>query len=304
MIRLLEDDQATQLRIALGMVWVWFWRGHVIEGLRALQPPVTISASTPGVTVPALIRRSVGIVLLSYLAGDYHLVTQGLTAAGQLGASTDDAGAQAYAMCTIAFFEAGAGQTAAALEHATLGYELSQRAGSPQRAAEALQSLGMAHLRYDNLAEAGRCLTAAVTQADACGYLWCAASSLWILAKVRIAEGDFPDAANRLVLMLSVCQADANLTSWLVGLISLGYVYLRRGDNELAAEITGIADRQSELIGFAPDVMDPVGTNSYRPQITTAIAAQGVSAIYTHGRSLGTDDAFRRVQEITDPNRR
>ena len=230
MIRLLEDDQATQLRIALGMVWVWFWRGHVIEGLRALQPPVTISASTPGVTVPALIRRSVGIVLLSYLAGDYHLVTQGLASAGELGASTDDAGAQAYAMCIIAFFEAGAGQTAAALEHATLGLRpvAASRFTAAGRRSPSITGNGPPAVR--DLAEAGRCLTAAVALADDCGYRWCEVSSLWILAKVRIAEGDFADAANRLVLMLSACQEDANLTSWLVGLVSLGYVYLRRGD--------------------------------------------------------------------------
>lgn len=44
------------------------------------------------------------------------------------------------------------------------------------------------------------------------------------------------------------------------GAISLGYVYFRRENLDMAADITGIANRQSELIGLGAEAMDPVET--------------------------------------------
>jgi hypothetical protein len=49
-----------------------------------------------------------------------------------------------------------------------------------------------------------------------------------------------------------------DLTSWLVGLVSEAFVLLKRGDVRQAAEMVGIANRQGQLIVFAPEAMDPV----------------------------------------------
>lgn len=283
-------DPEVHLRIAVGMVWFWYRRGHIVEGLRALEP--LSAAQDPAL----LLRGSVGRVLLSYLAGDYATLVHELGTASGLAAESQDEAAKSYALSTVAFFEANLGQIDQALRDSGVALELARSIDSPQRAADALLAMSTGYLRAGDLVESRRHSAAAVTEADACGYAWCAVASLWIGSKARITDGDFSDETQAgLARVIGDSLADRDVTSWLVGVVSAAYVLLRRGHSGHAAELAGIAHRQGQLVGFAPERMDPVETLAYLGEITGRITAEDLTARYDEGHALDTDEAFARV---------
>jgi hypothetical protein len=81
-------------------------------------------------------------------------------------------------------------------------------------------------------------------------------------------------------------------------------VFLQRGDEQRAAELTGIASGQGRRIGFAPEAMDPVETRRYLDEIMAAIRQGGLMASYERGRELDTQAAFDRAAQLISEARR
>jgi predicted ATPase/DNA-binding winged helix-turn-helix (wHTH) protein len=313
------DDQATELRIAVGMVWFWYRRGHTVEALRALRPLSATSApsgrGSPASpesdsridlelsTLPSslLVRGAVGVLLLHYLAGDYEQVPGQLEFVKAVSATTDDEAARSYALATAAYFEAGGGQIDQALTDAGAALDIALRISSDQHATFSLMCMGMAHLRAGAAAEAEKYAAEAVSHADACGYAWGAVASSWIMCKAKIATGDFSTATVAgLARVITESADNRDLTSWLVGLVSEAFVLLKRGDVRQAAEMVGIANRQGQLIGFAPEAMDPVETRQFLAETMRCIEEQELTTQYEQGRSLDTDRAFARITQLLE----
>jgi len=216
-----------------------------------------------------------------------------------LAAITDDESARSYALAAIAYFEAGSGQIEQALINAGTAAEIVRRLGSDQFLSFSLLTMGMAHLRAGSVAEAERCAAAGVCHADACGYAWGAVASSWIMCKARIAAGDFSEpTVIGLARVIGASSLNRDITSWLVGLVSEAYLFLRLGDGQRAAELVGIASRQGQRIGFTPEAMDPVETRLFLDETMQAIQERGLTTWYEQGRGLDTQRAFERVAEL------
>ena len=312
-------DPVTQLRIAVGMVWFWYKRGHTREALRALDPLSATdqgdgarrstgdrdvdsrsrAETTEGLPDSVRLRGVVGLMLLRYLAGDYLGLAQEMEQARALVDGTDDLNARSYALATIAYFEAAAGQTDQALAHAREALGIAERISSHPDAAISLLAVATAYLRADALADAEQAAADAVRHADAGGYAFGAFASSWILGKARIARGDLTrTTVEALARVVTDSARDRDLTSWLVGIVSAAYVFLRLGNTAQAAELTGIAQQQGERIGFAPEAMDPIETRHFLTQLLREIDQRQLSAAYEQGRSLETDQAIARVEEL------
>ena len=82
--------------------------------------------------------------------------------------------------------------------------------------------------------------------------------------------------------------------------MSEAFVLLKRGDVRQAAEMVGIANRQGQLIGFAPEAMDPVETRQFLAETMRCIEEQELTTQYEHGRSLDTDRAFARITQLLE----
>ena len=94
--------------------------------------------------------------------------------------------------------------------------------------------------------------------------------------------------------------ANRDITSWLVGILCSADILFKRGEGSKAAELVGIAHRQGELIGFAPEVMDPVETKQFLVDIMHGIEAEGLTAEFERGRALDTERTFDRVHDLLD----
>jgi hypothetical protein len=165
--------------------------------------------------------------------------------------------------------------------------------------------MGMAQLRAGSVGDAARSAAEGIRHADACGFAWGAVASAWIMCKARIAAGDFsePTVAG-LARVVNDSALNRDVTSWLVGLVSEAYVFLRRGDVQRAAELTGIASGQGRRIGFAPEAMDPVETRRYLDEIMQAIRERALTDCYERGCELDTQSAFERAAELVSTGSR
>ncbi|GGM11823.1 ATP-binding protein [Nakamurella endophytica] len=265
---LATPDVATGLGIATQVFWFWYRTGNVVEGVAVLRR--LLDAAGPDTGLPLLIRARVALALMTYLAGDLAAVVENLAVVGDLVGRTAETEVQAFALCTLSYFRAAVGAPDAA-ELAATALHVARASGTPQRVAEALQSAGLASFRAGDLEQAEQQLRAAVAEADACGYLWCAGSALWFLAKVRIAAGDVTaDTAALLLRMTEDCERDADRTSWLVGALTLAYVLFRRGDGDAATRLCGAAAAYGRSLAFVPQAMDPVDLHRYVTEMAAA----------------------------------
>jgi hypothetical protein len=171
--------------------------------------------------------------------------------------------------------------------------------GSDQFISFSLLTMAMAELRAGHAVEAERSAAEGLRHADACGFAWGAVASGWIMCKARITSGDLsaPTVAG-LARVVADSALNRDITSWLVGLVSEAYVLLRVGFERQAAELVGIAARQGQRIGFAPEAMDPVETRQYLDQTMQAIRGAELMGCYEQGFGLDTQAAFERAAEL------
>lgn len=296
------SDDATRLRIAVAMVWFWYRRGLIVEALRALEPLAANPAhDLPPDVLPAAValRGAVGVVLLRYLAGDHASLPAELGHLGSLVDTTDDDAARDYALSTLAYFAAGAGQIEVALERSEAALAIGRRLSADATISFWFLARATAHLRAGRFAQAQRDAEQGTRHADACGYSWGAVATTWIGCKARIAAGDLGDetlAGLRRITADSARERDQ--TTWLVGLVAQAYVLLQRGEAAPAAELLGIAARQGGRIGYAPEAMDPAETRQYVDELRLAVAQRQLSAAYDRGWECDAARAVERAAEL------
>ncbi|MBO3736766.1 AfsR/SARP family transcriptional regulator [Actinoplanes flavus] len=293
-----RDDPAVSLRICAGIYWYWYRTGHTTEGLRYVRPVVEHwLAADDADAAPVRLRifTTIGLAVLSYLGGDLATVGWALTHLGRLATGADDPVAVAEALTTLAYFEAGGGHVAEAEQHAGAAVQLARDSGATRTEAEALMSLGTAHLRAGDLDRAAAALTASIEAAERSGNAWCRGSSSWLLAKCRVAQGQFGAQVDHLLAdALTHVYAEGDRTSWIVKLTTLAYVRFRQGRTQHAAELLAAALHQGELIGYSPVRMDPVDVGRYVGEMT----GQPDDVAAARGRTLTHPQIALLVQDM------
>lgn len=276
------DDLETHLHIAGGLYWFWYRRGNVAEGLRYLEPAMKARDLPAAVTA----RAVAGLTITRYLAGDIAGLMESFGRLAEIEPATvGDPVPRTDALVALAYFEAGAGLVEPALAHAAEAVALAEDLGVPSSAAEATMSAGTAWFRAGDLDRAHEFLRRAVDVAATSGYRWCEASSLWLDAKVSLAEHDDAGAVSSLLRMLDACEEAADTTSTMVGLMTLAYALFRRGHVEDAAVLRAVVDLRSESIGYWPAAMDPVDLGPYVAELTASIPAATAAAATAAARA-------------------
>ncbi|SIS08725.1 AfsR/SARP family transcriptional regulator [Williamsia sterculiae] len=291
-----RDDATTYLEIAGNVYWYWYRRGHVAEGMRALEPALRAPADIP---VTVTIRALAGRAIMSYLGADLPALFEALTALDVLytGLDTDDESptddtARGDAAVTLAFFQAGAGAVDVARERAGIAMDIGLRHRYPWTVAESLMALGTADFRAGDHAAAGVHFDRALAVAEECGYDWCAASVSWLHAKSEIAQQLIGGPAEtRLAGMIAYCKRAFDLTSWMVAMSTLAYVLYLRGEHERAGQLLGVVERRTDLTGFSPEGMDVVELADYGKQMRAGIDPVMLATAAERGREL-TGDAI------------
>ncbi|GAA4477651.1 hypothetical protein GCM10023094_20250 [Rhodococcus olei] len=291
------DDPDTYLRIAGGICWYWYRGGHVAEAITRLSPALaSAGGQIDPVSSPVRVRAVAGAAVIHYLAGDLPGLFTALGLLTDLAATVADPVSRADAESTLAFFEAGSGLIEQARAHAQASLEFGLRAERPFTAAEALMCLGTADFRAGEYDAAAEHLDEAVRVASGHGYGWCEASSLWIGAKADLAQGRWGGPAEaKLARMIRVCESNADLTSWLVGLATLAYAAFRRGDHETAATLTAVVDRQGTSIGYRPAAMDPVDLAAYDAELRAGLSPTELEDGRVRGAALDRDEVSELV---------
>ncbi|WP_052067974.1 AfsR/SARP family transcriptional regulator [Rhodococcoides fascians] len=279
-----DTSSETYLRIAGGLYWYWYRRGHVAEGLRYLEP--AMKAKDADISV--LVRAVAGLTITRYLAGDMAGLFESFGRLAELEPATPGHDvARSDALVSLAFFEAGAGATEEALKHADEALALGTVIDAPYTRAEALMSAGTAYLRSGDLSRAKELLSAATDVAAESGYQWCEGSALWIHAKVDLAQGNWGGPAEeKLARMIYACDKVFDTSSWMVGLATLAYALFRRGEFDSAARLLGVVERQTELNGYVPVEMDPIDLGRYDREMREGIPLTILDAGRVVGREL------------------
>lgn len=293
----LDNSSETYLRIVGSLYWYWYRRGHVAEGLRYLEPAM----KAKDVKIGVLVRATAGLTITRYLAGDMAGLFEAFGRLGELEPETpgDDV-ARSDALVSLAFFEAGAGLTDAAIEHADEALELGSVIDAPYTRAEALMSAGTAFLRSGDLDRARELLTQSTEVSAQSGYQWCEASALWIHAKVDLAQSMWGGAAEaKLARMIDACDMVSDTSSWMAGLETLAYATFRQGDVDTAATLLGVVDRHVELSGYVPAKMDPIDLGRYEQEMRSSIPVDVLASGLARGRELSRAQVGNLVKAVS-----
>jgi len=123
------------------------------------------------------------------------------------------------------------------------------------------------------------------------GHGWAWASSLWMMAKVRMDGADGVAALHPLREMLRITLADRDATSTLAALLVAVGALTAAGRPRDAAVLLGALDAASDRIGYYPGRMDPVDGAGYIAAAKQALDTTAYDAAYAEGRALSLDAA-------------
>ncbi len=288
-------DSVEYARIVGGLYWIWYRKGRIDEGSRLLDPVLAESVSS--VSDSDLVRCVVGRALLAYLAGDVDVIAgcgDRLRAiAHRLGpdpAPGQARRAAAESAAMLAFMAAGMGTPNETREWAVRARGFAMSEGLAWTAAETEIAFAGTASRIGDVAAVGRHLEAMRSTAQEHGFDWLHASALWLTAKHTIrTTGDTAGSRRLLTTMIAICERGADLTSWMVGVVTLAYVEFVEGDHERAALLLGVTARRSDESGFFPERLDPIDMAEFVTDMRSTIAAD------TLGRGVDTGRALNRA---------
>ncbi|WP_432956034.1 AfsR/SARP family transcriptional regulator [Micromonospora haikouensis] len=293
-------DPATVLRIAAGFYWFWYREGLSAEGLRYLEPAVAYWDSDERVPAPdpdTLARAWLGVALLYYLSGALDRIGAALgRALAYAGRGTDQA-TEAQVLATVSYFETGAGQVAAAREHAEHALRVARTLGRVYTEAEALMVLGEVERQAGRLDASADRLRQSTALARRCGYSWVAASAQWIHAKVELARPDLAEAQRLTAATIEETDATSDTTSWLVGIATLSHIRHRLGHLAQAAELVGIVDWHGSRTGYSPYDMDPE-LAGYVQLLRAELPADDYAEAAHRGRGRSRPDVMAYIRRV------
>jgi predicted ATPase/DNA-binding SARP family transcriptional activator len=298
------------LRIAGGLGWWCYRRGHVTEGrdwLRAALAAASTSAATaPASTGPgepvsspvtdsaALLRALLSDALLAYLSGDVAVVVERTTRMVDLAEGTDDA-YLALALVLRAFARALAGDLRSPPEPERW-LALADRSGVDWVRAEIAMTVGQFARAGGDRVAALEHLDRAERIAHEVGHSWAGLSSAWMRAKVLLDLDRPHEALASVSLMIAGAVEDDDLTGALAGFLTAVGALVGVGRAYDAAVLLGAVGALSRRVGYDPLAMDPVDGQRYVASVRGELEASDLDAALAAGGRLDLHAAFALVR--------
>jgi predicted ATPase/serine/threonine protein kinase len=288
-----EHDAETALRLAGAIYLLWVVHGHLTEGRRWLETALSLCTDAPA---PMRWKALVGIGTLARLQGDYQSARK-------------------------------------FLEQSLL---VSKEAKDKQQVAKSSNALGLVYLQGDLIA-ARTLLEDSLAIGREVGDQRVIGSSLNILGEVTRIEGDYATARTLYEGALTSHKQAGNTTGVITVLINLGVVAyfdedyeaarsynaqalstaqelghkpyislslagfaalaMKRGDLQLAARLSGAADRLREAIGYQIESADCLFHDTYIADLRAALGEESFTATFDLGRALKMEQAIASALE-------
>jgi len=326
-----DPDSAEQgLRLAAGLKWFCYLRGHsveVIEALAALlgrpdarQPTRyrgraltahchLLNNFGPNPTIPVMADEAITIARaladdrlagealcalcwFRFLQGDLPAALARTDEAVALGRATGDPLLLSGALSDRSIFKAEAGDLQAALADQQEVLALARAHGDNHVLVITLVNLGIDQVGAGELQAAVAYLEEALEIAEARRYQHATAAVAANLGFTYLLTGDLARARRPLSGILDTARTTGEKTFAHLALLGLALAIGDDGDPVVAATLHGAAERQYELAGQAFDAVDIKLRGSDHARLLDALGQAAFNAAREHGRALSQADAI------------
>jgi predicted ATPase/class 3 adenylate cyclase/DNA-binding CsgD family transcriptional regulator/tetratricopeptide (TPR) repeat protein len=334
------DGAEPGLRMATGLRWFCYMRGHsgeVIEALGVLlerpdaRQPTRCRARALTATcdllnnfgrsqaIPSMAEEAIAIARglhddlvagdalcelcwFTFLAGDLSAALAIIDEAVALARSAGNPHLLATALSNRAAFKGEAGELdAASADHQEV-LALARAAGDNYVLVSNLANLGTDQIAAGELGAAIAYLREALGVAEAHGYQHLAAGVGVNLGFTYLLDGDAAEARPLLISVLDAARATGEKTYVNVAILGLALAVGPDGAPAVAAALHGAADDQYERAGQAFDAVDLRLRASHHARLRDALGEAAFDAAYTRGRTLSQADAIALAVGTAQPD--
>jgi predicted ATPase/DNA-binding CsgD family transcriptional regulator/tetratricopeptide (TPR) repeat protein len=334
------DSSGAGLRLATGLRWFCFMRGHageVVEALSALlerpdaRTPTQARARALTASchllnhfgnnsaIPSLASEAIGIArdladdtdaadALSQMCwfrfehGDLPSALAAIEEAVTLARATGDSRLMAEILGRRAVFESEAGDLGAAFADLEETLALSRETGDNYRLANTLASLGLRELAAGEHQAARAHLQEATTLADDRGYQHLSSGLRLNLGFVYLIDGDSGPARHLFIDVLETARVTGVKPYVRGALLCLALAAGASGDPVVAATLHGIADEHYELAGRAFEAAEAGLRDRDHAQLRATLGDAAFEAAYARGRTLTQADAIALAGAPAEPD--
>jgi predicted ATPase/DNA-binding CsgD family transcriptional regulator len=334
------DGAEPGLRMATGLRWFCYMRGHsgeVIEALGVLlerpdaRQPTRCRARALTATcdllnnfgrsqaIPSMAEEAIAIARglhddlvagdalcelcwFTFLAGDLSAALAIIDEAVALARSAGNPHLLATALSNRAAFKGEAGELdAASADHQEV-LALARAAGDNYVLVSNLANLGTDQIAAGELGAAIAYLREALGVAEAHGYQHLAAGVGVNLGFTYLLDGDAAEARPLLISVLDAARATGEKTYVNVAILGLALAVGPDGAPAVAAALHGAADDQYERAGQAFDAVDLRLRASHHARLRDALGEAAFDAAYARGRTLSQADAIALAVGTAQPD--
>jgi predicted ATPase/class 3 adenylate cyclase/DNA-binding CsgD family transcriptional regulator len=334
------DSAERGLRLAAGLKWLCYMRGHsveVIEALSALlgrpdaRQPTRYRARAliaschllnnfgHNPTIPSMAEEAITIARgladdaltcdalcalcwFRFLQGDLPAALARADEAVALGRATGDPHLLAGALSNRSTFKGEAGDLPAAYADQQEVLALARASGDNYVLVITLVNLGIDQVGAGEFRAAVACLREALGVAEGHGYQHLAAGVAVNLGFAYLMDGDLARARRPLIGVLDTARAAGEKTYVHVALLGLAVAVGGDGDPAVAATLHGAAENQYERAGQSFDAMDVGLRASDHARLLDALGEAAFDAARQRGRTLSQADAVALALSAAQPH--
>jgi predicted ATPase/class 3 adenylate cyclase/DNA-binding CsgD family transcriptional regulator len=334
------DGAGPGLRLAAGLKWFCFMRGHsgeVIEALGTLLARPDAGQPTrerarglaarchllnnfgPSPAIPAMAKEAVAIgrslgddyvagdglcalCWYTYLSGDLPAALALVEEAVPLARSSGSPHLLTTALSHRAAFKGEAGDLAAAAPDHQEVLALARATGDNYVHALTLMNLGVDQITAGNLRAGAIYLRDSLRVADAHGYQHLASVVSANLGFVHLMEGETASARRLFIRVLDQMRASGERTFVHVAVLGLALAASADGDPAVAATLNGAADHLYEQSGQAYDALDLKLRATGHARLTSLLGEAAFEAAGQVGRTLSETEAIALALSTAQPD--
>jgi predicted ATPase/class 3 adenylate cyclase/DNA-binding CsgD family transcriptional regulator/tetratricopeptide (TPR) repeat protein len=326
------------LRLATGLRWLCYLRGHAGEVIEALDTLLGRPGTDPRIRARALtaschvrnhfddspavllmadeaikIARGLAdnataadalsqVCVFEFEHGDLPAARAGIEEAVELARAAGDPRLIAEVVGRRAVLEGEAGDLAAAFADVAEVLALSRATGDNFRLASNLGSLGIREIATGEMSSARTHLEEACALASNCGYQHLSAGLRLNLGFVELIESD-PGHARRLFLDVLDTARITGLKPYVrCALLGLALAAGADEDPILAATLHGVADELYEQAGRSFEAMEAGLRDRDHARLHATLGGAAFEAAYQHGRTLSQADAIALASAAAEPD--
>ncbi len=283
----------TDLRLAGGLWWFWYLRGHWSEGRRWLERALARNVGAPAA---ARARALVGVGTLAHFQGDdaraVAVTEEGLALWRQVG---DPRGA-GYALLLLGAVAEDRGDYDPAVPLLEEALSLLRDAGYQALATQTLYHLGVVTHGQGDHARATMLLEEALALSRELGDAWNTAIALLHLGLVAGELGDHGRAGACFAEGLALHRAGGNKEGIVKGLASIAVLATTRRLPQVAARLFAAAEALAEELGYRFALPERAIYERAQRQARAALGEPAFAAARTQGRALDLDQAIAEAE--------